>query len=506
MTMRVLFATSEISPLYKTGGLGDVSAALPAALNAQGAEARLMLPGYPQVIDNLSSVRVVRRLGDLFGVTARVLSGVLPCGLTVYAVDAPEFFDRAGPSPYVDEAGKDWPDNHRRFAALGHVAAHLYLHDESWTPDVVHANDWQCGLAMAYLAFRKGPRPASLFTIHNLAYQGLFPKNTLAALKLPKSCFSVNGLEFHDKIGFLKAGLYYADHISTVSPTYAREIRTAAYGCGLHGLLSSRSGDLSGIMNGIDRDEWNPATDNRIAAPYKTPAGKAANKRALLDEFGLDKVGMDDPVFAVVSRMTWQKGLDLLLEACPLLLKQRIGLVVHGMGDRELEQRFAALARAWQGRVGVRSPYDEALAHRIHAGADAILMPSRFEPCGLVQLYGLRYGALPVVRRTGGLADSVTDAGADGLSPGGTGFLFDQATPAALTQAVTRAAALYRDRPRWQAIQSVAMRMDFGWKKAAEQYMDLYAVLARRQDERLLLPAEALSARAGHLHHEGQMI
>ncbi len=470
--MRVLFAISELYPFVKTGGLGDVAAALPLALAERGIDIRFMLPGYPAVMSALKRPRRIRVLRDYFSRSdATLLCGTMPCGLRAYVLDAPHFYERLAP---YGNGGHDWPDNHLRFAALSRIAADISFYDDKWQPDVVHGNDWHTGLMPAYLAWRGQPRPASVITIHNLAYQGLFPRATFAELGLPPECFSVDGLEFWGQVGFMKAGLYYADKISTVSPTYAREIQTPKFGCGLDGLLRARSRDLKGILNGVDVGVWNPASDKLLPKTFDAQnlEGKAENKRAALEEFGFRNT--DEPLFTVVSRLTPQKGLDLLVDALPPLLHRGLKLIVLGTGDAPVENKLKAFAAAHPESVAVRIGYDEKTAHLLQAGADAVIVPSRFEPCGLVQMYGLRYGTLPIVRRTGGLADSVTDAGLNARADKGTGFVFSEPTSAALAGALSRALDAYRDAAAWTRLQRNAMAQDVGWDLAAEKYATLY--------------------------------
>lgn len=470
--MRVLFAISELYPYVKTGGLGDVAAALPSALAERGLDVRLMLPGYPEILAALKRPRKLRTLYDYFSPNdASILTGMLPGGLRAYVLDAPHFYERA--SPYGN-GGKDWPDNHLRFAALSRAAADVSFYDDKWQPDVVHGNDWHTGLMPAYLAWRGQPRPASVMTIHNLAFQGLFPRSTFPELGLPPESFSVDGLEFWGQAGFLKGGLYYADKISTVSPTYAREIQTPKFGCGLDGLLRGRARDLKGILNGVDVELWNPATDPLLEHKFTAEnlEGKAKNKESVLKEFGFRNT--DDLLFVAVSRLTAQKGLDLLPAAVPPLLSRGLRLIVLGTGDAAIEKKLLDFAAAHPESVAVRIGYDEQTAHRLQAGADAVLVPSRFEPCGLVQMYGLRYGTLPIVRKTGGLADSVTDAGPHARAEKGTGFVFNEPTASALSEAMGRAQEAYRDQAAWTRLQRNAMAQDVGWDSAAEKYAALY--------------------------------
>lgn len=476
--MRVLHVASEAFPLVKTGGLADVMGALPDALARCGADTRLLLPGYPAVLDGLSVVGTVFDDANIFdGGWGRVLQGQLRgIGVPAYVLECGGLFARPG-NPYSTPAG-DWPDNHRRFAALCWAAWRLAGGaDGAWLPAIVHGHDWQAGLAPAYLKLWGGAA-ASITTIHNIAYQGWFPAETLPELGLPAHSFGQHGVELHGGIGFLKAGLYYADRLTTVSRTYAREIQEPAHGSGLDGLLRARAADLSGIVNGVDYAIWNPAADSALPAPFDAGQldGKAAAKAALQQRFGLPE-RPDAVLFGVISRLTWHKGLDLLLDALPLVADLDCQLVLLGSGEAELESGFRAAADGH--RVAVLIGYDEPLAHLVEAGSDVILVPSRAEPCGLTQLYALRYGALPLVRRTGGLADTVVNADPEAVRDGrATGFLFDDATADALAGTMRWAAGLYADRPLWRGLQRTAMRQDFSWDAAAREYIALYEGLA----------------------------
>ena len=476
--MRVLYVTTEVFPALKTGGLADVNAALPGALRAEGADVRMLLPAFPAFEAAIEEALPVVRLRAPVGqCEVEIVRGRLD-GVPAYLIRADGLFARPG-NPYVDAAGRDWPDNHLRFALLGWVAARFADGSiDGWRPAIVHGHDWHAGLAPAYLAARGGDRPASVFTVHNLGYQGEFPAETFANLALPADFYSLYGIEFYGKVNFMKAGLHYADRITTVSPTYAREIQTAEFGFGMDGLLRSRSGALTGILNGVDAAVWNPATDRRLAARYDVgdTRGKKQCKAALRRETGL--AGGEGPVFGVVSRLTPQKGLDLVLEALPGLVAAGGQLVVLGTGDAALEAGFRAAAAQFPDAVGVRLGYDEDFAHRIMAGADVILVPSRFEPCGLTQMYGLAYGALPLVRRVGGLADTVCDADAESCAAGtATGFVFGEAGVEALRGALDRAFALWRRPAAWSQLMATAMRRDFSWAPAARQYLELYRQL-----------------------------
>ena len=482
---RVLHVAAEVFPLVKTGGLADVTGALPQALIRAGADARLLLPGLPAIAESVPQSRKVCEIGPLFGAARITLRlGQMPGShVSAYVIDAPYLYRRGG-GPYQDSNGADWPDNLQRFALLGWVGAHLAAGelDEAWAPDVLHAHDWHAGLACAYAKAHPGTAAARLFTVHNLAYQGLFPMTEFAQLGLPTSAKAPSGLEYHGQLSFMKGGLKFADRITTVSPSYAREIATHEFGAGLDGVIRGRQADVSGILNGVDPAVWNPSADSALSARYDAERldGKAVCKEALQREMGL-ALDAAAPLFAVVSRLTSQKGLDLVLGALPALLASGAQLAVMGTGDPALEAGWRAAAQVHPGRVAVRLIYDEALAHRVIGGADAIVVPSRFEPCGLTQLYGLRYGTLPLVRRVGGLADTVVDASPEALNDGrATGFSFDAATPEALLQAAQRLVALYRQPPAWRAVMRTAMARDFSWDQAAAQYLALYnTVLAR---------------------------
>jgi len=482
--LSVLFATAECAPLVKTGGLADVSAALPAALRRLGIDARVLLPGYRGVLER---ARVDTRRGPLIEALpecgpARLVEGRLPSGVPTLIVEHRALYDRPG-GPYQGESGADWPDNALRFGLLSKVAATLAGPSSPivWRPRVLHCNDWQTGLAPAYLGFApQSERCAVMFTIHNLAYQGSWPREWVARLGLPESSYAPDGLEFHGRMSFLKAGLYYADAITTVSPSYAREIQTDALGCGMDGLLRWRSGALTGILNGIDMEQWNPASDRLIARRYdaSTLGAKAENKRSLQAAMGL-AAEPDTPLFGTVSRLVLQKGLDLVADVADGIDQIGAQLVVLGTGDAELERRFIDLASRHRGRIAVRIGFDEALAHAIEAGADAFLMPSRFEPCGMNQMYSQRYGTPPVVRATGGLADAVVDCNEATLAAGtATGFVFDEPSAGALRDAIERAMDAHGRPEVWRALQRNGMRRDFGWDRAAREYAGIYRRLA----------------------------
>ncbi|HUJ02144.1 MAG TPA: glycogen synthase GlgA [Rhizomicrobium sp.] len=473
--MQVLFVTSEAYPLAKSGGLADVSSALPAALSRAGIDVRILMPAYPGAADALKNARIAARLPQMLEIdNSSLIAGELPhSGVPVWLVDAPALFDRHG-GLYQDDAGHDWADNARRFAFLAHAAAHVARGIAGWKPDVVHANDWHAGLVPLLLAKRAGP--ASVFTIHNLAFQGNFPADALQAIGIPGDVFHSDGLEFYGQASFLKAALRFSDKITTVSPTYAAEALGPDAGCGLEGILRSRAGDFSGILNGIDTDFWNPATDIHLPANYS--AGKLSGKRLckaeLQREFALP-LAPETPLIGFVSRIAHQKMADVILDAIPAIVDCGAQFVLLGRGDPALEAGFAAMARRFPENVAVRIGYDEPLAHRLQAGADILLAPARFEPCGLTQLYALRYGTIPIVRKTGGLADTVKDASPDALADrSATGFVFEHADRSGLLYAVGRALQLYKEPLTWRRIMAQAMAQDFSWTASAAKYAALY--------------------------------
>ena len=485
--LRVLHVGAEIFPLLKTGGLADVLGALPGAQVKAGADARVLLPGFPALLAALTGVHEVGVLHPHWGgAPATLLCGRFEApalrAVPIYLLQQDALFGRAG-NPYGDATGVAYADNHRRFALLGLAATRLAEGlDPSWLPDVVHGHDWHAGLVPAYLSFSRAAgasRAASVFTIHNLAYQGQFPSTVFGELGLPAAAYTLHGVEFHGNVSFMKAGLYYADRITTVSPGYAREIQGSELGCGLDGLLSERRAVLSGILNGVDEAVWDPAADDAIARPYNAErtTGKAACKAALQRECGFD-MQAGALLFTAVSRLTEQKGLHLVAEVLPSIVERGGQLVVLGSGDAALEAAFASAAQAHPRQVALRQGYDEALSHRIFAGSDVTLVPSRFEPCGLTQLYALKYGSLPLVRRTGGLADTVVDCSLEDMADGrSTGFVFERFDAADLVRGVRRAYALWA-RPRdWKTVRARAMAQRFGWDTAAAGYLALYREL-----------------------------
>ncbi|HXZ93340.1 MAG TPA: glycogen synthase GlgA [Burkholderiales bacterium] len=465
--LRVLYVTPEAAPWAKTGGLGDVAQALPRALAIAGADVRVLVPAYSGLRTAFPEATEIAALPALGGSlpAARLLAA--PGEPVLWLLDCPAYYARPG-GPYQSPQGADWPDNHLRFGLLSRVAALLAggASPLAWRPDVLHCNDWQCGLAPAYLAFAGGTRAASVMTLHNLAYQGLFPAPALADLGLPAASFTPEGLEFYGKLSFLKAGVRYADLLTTVSPSYAREIQGPELGFGLDGLLRQRSADLVGILNGIDMETWNPARDPLIAERYDAARlkDKAANKAALQRAFGLPEAP-DAPLAAMASRLVPQKGADLVPGAADEIVRRGAQLVLLGTGEHELEDAWRALAARHPRHIAARIAFDERLAHMVEAGADLFLMPSRFEPCGLNQFYSMRYGTVPVVRRTGGLADSVSEQ---------TGFLFDEPSARAFSAALGRALDAWSDRAAWRARQLVGMARDFGWRAPAAGYLEAY--------------------------------
>jgi starch synthase len=477
--MRVLFVTAEAYPLAKTGGLADVSRALPIALARQGIDVRLLLPGYPRAYTRIERPRIVAKLDPMLGIAdATLVSGTFPdTDLPVWLIDSPTLFRRNG-GLYQDRNGLDWPDNALRFAFLAHVGAQLAMGQTriAWKPDIVHANDWHAGLLPLLLAQEKGSRPRSVFTTHNMAFQGNFPPAVLPSVGIPEDCFTSGAVEFYGQVSFLKAGLNFGDRVTTVSPTYAKEILTPDFGCGMDGILRARGDDFSGILNGIDDNLWDPATDPHLSQTYRAIdiSGKRVCKAALQHELGLP-ANPDTPLIGFVSRLTQQKMADVILAALPWIAEQEAQIAVVGEGDPALEAAFGEAQALYSDAVAVNIGYDEPLAHRLQAGCDILLAPARFEPCGLTQLYALRYGTLPVVRRTGGLADTVVDANAETMSDRtATGFVFEDVGMAGLISAVGRALALYREPLTWRRLQLHAMAQDFSWNASAAQYASLY--------------------------------
>ncbi|KRA40306.1 glycogen synthase GlgA [Devosia sp. Root635] len=473
--MEVLSVASEVYPLIKTGGLADVAGALPGALGSRGVTMRTLVPGYPAVMSKLGGGRVVRELDDLFGVPARLIAARVE-GLDVIVIDAPALYDRPG-NPYVSPDGWDWPDNWKRFAALGWVAAELANGlVEGYRPQLLHCHDWQAGLAPAYIKFGPTSDVKTVMTIHNIAFKGFFGAEIFSQLRLPPHAFEMGGVEFYGGISYLKSGMECADYVTTVSPNYADEIRTPEFGMGLEGLLNGRAETVVGILNGIDVDAWNPATDLALAQTYSanTIQARQANKLAVVEKFGLD--GADGPLFCVISRLTDQKGMDLLLQAVDGLVDLGARLAVLGSGEAALEDGFRSAWARHPGKVSIITGYNEQLSHLMQGGCDAIVIPSRFEPCGLTQLYGLRYGCVPVVSRIGGLADTVIDANPAALAAEvATGVVFDAGSAHALYEAVRRTVRLYHDDKVWKKMQRRGMKSDVSWDTSAARYAALYA-------------------------------
>ncbi len=475
--MKILSVASEVFPLVKTGGLADVAGALPAALAKQGVNVITLMPGYPAVVKALEEFEVAYTSDNLIGGAARLLWGKAK-GLELFVLDAPHLYDRPG-NPYLGPDGKDWPDNSKRFAALSLIATEIGRGSVAdFVPQIIHCHDWQAGLVPAYVRYGGGPK--TVMTVHNLAFQGHFPASIFGTLGLPPKAFSIEGVEYFGGVGYLKAGLQCADAITTVSPTYAREILTAEDGMGLDGLLRVRSNVMHGIVNGIDTDIWNPTNDANVPQSYtaKQLAKRETNKRAIEKRFGLETG--DGLLYCIVSRLTLQKGMDLVAAALPRLFELGSRLAVLGSGDAVLEGSLKEATVRYSGRVGIATAYDEPLSHLLQAGSDAILIPSRFEPCGLTQLYGLHYGCVPVVARVGGLADTIVDANDAAISAGvASGIQFAPVTQDALEHALQRATTLYADKAAWASMQQAGMKADVSWTRSAVRYAELYRSLLK---------------------------
>lgn len=478
--MKVLSVSSEVFPLIKTGGLADVAGALPIALKPFGVETKTLLPGYPGVMKVLQNPVVRLEFPDLLGQPARLLE-VEHQGLDILVLDAPAYYDRPG-GPYLDTTGKDHPDNWRRFAALSlagaEIAAGLL---PGWRPDLVHAHDWQSAMVPVYMRYYPTPELPSILTIHNIAFQGQFGADILPGLRLPPHAFATESIEYYGNVGFLKGGLQTAHAITTVSPSYAEEILTPEFGMGLEGVIASRRDVLHGIVNGIDADIWNPATDPVVHTHYgpTTLKNRIENRRSIEEFFHLDHD--DAPIFCVISRLTWQKGMDLVASAADEIVALGGKLVVLGSGEVALEGALLAAANRNPGRIGVSIGYNEPMSHLMQAGCDAIIIPSRFEPCGLTQLYGLRYGCVPIVARTGGLNDTVIDANHAALAAKvATGIQFAPVNEESMLQALRRAMRLYADQKVWTQLQKQGMKSDVSWEKSAERYVALYSSLVSK--------------------------
>lgn len=476
MALRILFVSTEVHPYAKVGGLADVAAGLPAALAALGHEVRVLVPATAAAL-KIAKARAAKTVTVSAGLPrgGRLLEAPLAgTRARVWLLDTPELRVRSG-TPYQDDRGRAYRDDAARYDELARCAAAIATGRllPAWRPDVVHCNEWHSGLVPVHLLLQRAP-VACVFTIHNLGYQGLFSATAFARLGLPAWLWHTQALEFHGRMNFMKAGLMFSDRITAVSPGYAREILTPEFGCGLEAVLQQRAADLSGIVNGIDMDAWDPSRDPALAARFdrRHLAARGGNRAALLREFTLADGG--ELLLGMVARLVSQKGVDLVLEALPALLQRPVKLVILGSGEAALQTALAAAAKRHPGRIGLRLGYDETLAHRIYAGCDAFLMPSRFEPCGLSQLYAMRYGALPVVHRTGGLGDTVRDA----AEPRANGFVFEAPTAPALTAAVERAVAA-RDGAAWRRMMQAGMAADLSWEKSAREYLKVYALAQR---------------------------
>ena len=475
---KILFVTSEAHPLIKTGGLADVCGSLPKALTELSQDIRLILPNYQALkasenVRFLTSIRIDNR-------NINILETLMPDSqVIVWLVDYPAYYNYPG-NPYVDEQGEPWSNNAERFGLFCRIVTEVAMNriNQDWQPDVVHCNDWQSGLVPAFLSLEEG-RPSTVFTIHNMAYQGLFPLTSASVLNLPGQLWHPAGLEFHGMLSFIKGGLVYSDYITTVSPTYALEIQTAEFGYGLEGLLEHRKEFLGGIINGIDLDQWDPEKDPNIFQCYsaKTLGKKLLNKTALQAKLGLP-IEEQIPLFGLIGRLVEQKGIDLLLDCFSEMITMKLQFVLLGSGDKVFEKQLQEFAELYPDKIAIKIGYDEALAHLIEAGADAFLMPSRFEPCGLNQMYSQRYGTVPIVRKTGGLADTVIDALPETLgNQTATGIVFNEASPSALLEAIKRTLILYSMPDSWKKIQVNAMGKDFSWQRSAKQYLELYQKL-----------------------------
>ncbi|MDD2723379.1 MAG: glycogen synthase GlgA [Methylovulum sp.] len=472
---KILFVTSEAHPLIKTGGLADVSGSLPKAFAELSQDVRLIMPNYQALnlsgdVHTVFSLRADNR-------QINILETRLPdSSIPVWLVDCPEFYNFPG-NPYTDGQGNPWPNNAERFSLFCRIAVICAMDKigQNWKADIVHCNDWQTGLVPALLSLEKD-RPATVFTVHNLAYQGLFPASRMVTLNIPGQLWNPDGLEFHNLLSFIKGGLAFADCITTVSPTYAQEIQTSAFGYGLEGLLRYRNNALVGIINGIDTDQWNPETDGYIPQRFNVDSlhDKTRNKTELQQRMQLP-VNDSIPVLGLISRLVEQKGIDMVLDCLPEMLSMDMQFVLLGSGDKVVEQRLQTWAEAHPDKIAVTLGYDESLAHLIEAGADIFLMPSRFEPCGLNQMYSQRYGTIPIVRKTGGLADTVIDTSWETLANGSaSGIVFNDANSGSLLEAIKRTLLLYRNTEQWRKMQANAMCKDFTWRRSAEEYLRLY--------------------------------
>lgn len=478
---KILFISSEAYPLIKTGGLADVAGSLPVELLKMKQDIRLMIPAYRGVVDKLKHHKIVAET-SYYDLPVKIIESKLPGShVNLWLVDCPALFDRPG-GPYSNEHGDTWDDNALRFAVFCHSATSLAM-DElalNWKADIVHCNDWQTGLVPALLSLRKKP-PATIFTIHNLAYQGVFSAETFTDLHLPAELWHFDGVEFYNQLSFIKGGLAYADKITTVSPSYASEIRTAEHGYGLEGLLNHRQQDLSGILNGIEHKVWNPGTDEYLTQKYNSRSleKKAINKTALQEEYSLT-VDERIPMIGMVSRLVEQKGLEIILQSLETLHKHKLQIFILGTGNTHYEIQLCEWAHKYPQQIKVVIGYDEALAHRIEAASDIYMMPSKFEPCGLNQLYSLRYATIPVVTRVGGLADTVIDAShadidlASIKTSKANGFIIEEHTAESFSKAIVHAIELYDDHNKWHQLQLNAMKCNHSWQMSAHNYIQLY--------------------------------
>lgn len=478
--MNILSVTSEIFPLIKTGGLADVTGSLPKVLAAHGCHTRNLVPGYPKVLEQLDDISGVHLFPNLFGAPARLLTAQ-GAGLDLLVLDAPALYDRPG-GPYTDEHGRDFPDNWKRFAVLSYVASAVaggLLVD--WVPDIVHTHDWQTALTSVYMSRSSNAwHIPTVLTIHNLAFQGQFPASVIAEIGLPPETFSLDCLEYYGDVSYLKGGIRTASAVTTVSPTYAREVISTDLGMGMDGVLESRLNAFTGIVNGIDTDIWNPATDRHLPQNYDRQRARqrSANRQHLLEKFRLDDA--PGPIFAAITRLTWQKGGDMLADVAEYICYKGGKLVVLGKGEASVENALLAAAGRYPDRIGVKIGYDEATAHLMHGAADVVVQPSRFEPCGLTQLYALRYGAVPLVSRTGGLSETIIDANDAAFSARvATGFQFHPVTSDNLRSAIDRAFEAYLDPKKWARLQNQGMKADFSWERSASQYAALYQSLVK---------------------------
>ncbi|PKO46030.1 MAG: glycogen synthase GlgA [Betaproteobacteria bacterium HGW-Betaproteobacteria-22] len=482
--MKVLFVSSEVFPLIKTGGLADVSGSLPTALQQLGVDIRILMPGYPSVLQQLKNLQAITPIHHLphIGHAELLIGNIENTDTQVYVIQAPQLYERDG-GPYSDVRGDAWQDNPIRFGVLSKIAAILASPNspvKNWQPHIVHCNDWQTGLAPAYMKLTEHSMAKSVISLHNMAFQGCYPPHWVTTLGLPSAGFSIEGFEYHGQLSFLKAGIFYADAISTVSPRYAKEIQTAAFGFGLEGILSKRGDEIKGILNGIEPEEWNPKNDIHLPANYHAGdmSGKALVKQSLQSQLGLT-IDADAPLLGVVSRLTYQKGLDMLLPNLQKLLDLGCQFALLGGGEKDLEHAFADIAAKNPGKASVTIGYNEPLSHRIMAGCDMFIMPSRFEPCGLNQMYGLAYGTPPIVNATGGLADSVTDTNTAHLeNKTANGFVMVEASADGLIACVLRALEIFRNQPTtWAQIVHNGMSQDLSWKHSAKEYLVMYQAL-----------------------------